>query len=200
MENKLTRKERDFIRHKAEIMKSAEELFAQSGYYNITMDMIAKESEYSKGSLYNYFESKDVLLFEILNSKTDFLLAELTKIVANSLTLTDKLNDFIGFYFDFFSDNIDFFKIAETEKYNLTKFTHKKRMIKLRAKYFHFMESIKAILVSENLKSEEELNLLTAAISGILNSLLTRNLIYNEKIGIERLKEFAKSKILKLIE
>lgn len=200
MENKLTRKERDYIRHKAEIMKSAEELFAQSGYYNITMDMIAKESEYSKGSLYNYFESKDVLLFEILNSKTDFLLAELTKIVADSLTLTDKLNNYIEFYFEFFSENAGFFKIAETEKYNLTKFTHKKRMIKLRKKYFHLMESIKGILVFENKKTEEELNLLATTVSGILNSLITRNLIYNEKIELERLKEFAKSKILKLIE
>lgn len=200
MENKLTRKERDFIRHKAEIMKSAEDLFAESGYYNVTMDMVAKESEYSKGSLYNYFESKDVLLFEILNSKMDFFLAELTKVVGESLTLKDKVNALVEFYFDYFSENIGFFKIADTEKYNLTKFTQKKMMITLRAKYIHFTNKIRKILAFGNQKSEKELILLASAISGVLNSLLTRNLMYKEKIEIEIFKEFAKSKIIKLIE
>ena len=200
MSEKLTRKERDYLRHKSEIMQTAEELFAEEGYYSVTMEMIAKESEYSKGSLYNYFESKDVLLFEILNAKTDFFVAELTKVVGESLTIMDKLNALVEFYFDFFSENIGFFKIAETEKYNLTKFTQKKMMITLRAKYIHHMEVIKAILAFENQKSDEELNLLATAISGILNSLLTRNLMYKEKIEIERVKKFAKSKILKLIE
>lgn len=200
VKNKLTRKERDYIRHKAEIMKSAEELFAKAGYNNVTMDMIAKESEYCKGSLYNYFESKDILFFEILNSKTKLFMVELIKVVSESLTFVDKINALVEYYFDFFSENIGFFKIAHTEKYNIANFTKKRMMISLRQRYFDHMEGIKSIVRLKSKKSEEELNLIATTIVGILNGLVAGNVIYDEKIDLEKVKSFAKGKILKLIE
>ncbi len=200
MSEKLTRKERDYLRHKSEIIETAEELFAEEGYYNVTMEMIAEKSEYSKGSLYNYFESKEVLFFNILNNKTEILEIELHKRVSEVLTIVDKLNAFVEFYLDFFTENISFFRIAETEKYNLANFTQKKMMITLRKKYFNHLEEIRSIVTLDQKIKEEESNLIALAISGILNGLLTRNLLYDDKIEIEQIKIFAKSKIVKLIE
>jgi AcrR family transcriptional regulator len=200
MSEKLTRKERDYLRHKSEIIETAEELFAEKGYYNVTMEMIAKKAEYSKGALYNYFESKEVLFFNILNNKTEILEIELHKRVSEVLTIVDKLNAFVEFYLDFFSENISFFRIAETEKYNLTNFTQKKMIIILRKKYFNHLEEIRSIVTLNQKIKEEESNLIALAISGILNGLLTRNLLYDDKIEIEQIKLFAKNKTLKLIE
>ena len=59
---------------------------------------------------------------------------------------------------------------------------------------------MREIIAFGSQKSENEIILLASAISGVLNSLLIRNLMYKEKIEIEIFKEFAKSKILKLIE
>lgn len=49
------------------IMNTALEHFAREGYYNTTINHIAKHAGISKGLLYNYFSSKEELLSEIIN-------------------------------------------------------------------------------------------------------------------------------------
>jgi len=48
------------------IMDVALEHFANEGYYRTTVDHIARHAGISKGLLYNYFESKESLLSEII--------------------------------------------------------------------------------------------------------------------------------------
>ncbi len=48
------------------IMDVALEHFANEGFYATTINHIAKHAEISKGLMYNYFESKEVLLNEII--------------------------------------------------------------------------------------------------------------------------------------
>lgn len=50
------------------ILDAALELFAMQGYHNTTISIIAKKADISKGLLYNYFNSKDDLLEEILKN------------------------------------------------------------------------------------------------------------------------------------
>jgi AcrR family transcriptional regulator len=49
------------------IMDTALEHFAKEGYHNTTITHIAKHAGISKGLMYNYFESKEELLTEIIN-------------------------------------------------------------------------------------------------------------------------------------
>ena len=51
----------------AKIMETALELFAIQGFHSTSMNKIAKKAGVSKGLIYNYFESKDDLLFAIVN-------------------------------------------------------------------------------------------------------------------------------------
>ena len=53
---------------RALIMDVALEHFAKEGYHNTTISHIAKHAGISKGLMYNYFESKEELLTEIINS------------------------------------------------------------------------------------------------------------------------------------
>jgi TetR/AcrR family transcriptional regulator len=62
---KMTRKEREIKLRVQIILEAAEKLFLTKGYENATMDEIASESEFSKGTLYNYFKSKDELYLAI---------------------------------------------------------------------------------------------------------------------------------------
>jgi AcrR family transcriptional regulator len=48
------------------IMDVALEHFANEGFYATTINHIARHAEISKGLMYNYFESKEVLLIEII--------------------------------------------------------------------------------------------------------------------------------------
>lgn len=200
MDRKLTRRERDFQRHRSEIIEVAEKLFEEIGYYETTMDLIAKHAEFSKGSLYNYFDNKEILFYEILNRKIEIYKIGLNEVVEGSLGIVDKLNAFIEFYLNFSSENIGFFKIAQAEKFNLSSFTQKKLMTFLRKNYFDHIEGIRSIVKLNKKKSEEETNLIALAISGMLNGLITRNSMHEDKIKIETIKIFAKNKVLKLIE
>ena len=53
------------------IMDVSLEHFAKEGYHNTTINHIAKHAGISKGLMYNYFESKEVLLTEIINRSMD---------------------------------------------------------------------------------------------------------------------------------
>ncbi|MFX1418796.1 MAG: TetR/AcrR family transcriptional regulator [Promethearchaeota archaeon] len=69
MENKklekLSRKERETQLRKQIILEVAEKKFLSKGYEETTMDEIASESEFSKGTVYKYFVSKDELYIAI---------------------------------------------------------------------------------------------------------------------------------------
>lgn len=63
-----TKKQYEEIREEKRelIVSSALKLFAENGYHSTTISKIAKEANISKGLLYNYFESKESLLINIL--------------------------------------------------------------------------------------------------------------------------------------
>lgn len=52
--------------HRARIMTAAEKLFSEKGYEQTTIEDISKESEYSRRTIYAYYESKDDILHCII--------------------------------------------------------------------------------------------------------------------------------------
>jgi TetR/AcrR family transcriptional regulator len=56
---KLSRREREKLRQRQEILDAALELFSQSGYHNVSMNEIAEKSEFAVGTLYKFFSSKE---------------------------------------------------------------------------------------------------------------------------------------------
>lgn len=60
--NQLPLRERNKQRVRERILTAAIELFKSAGYYQTTMDEIAERAEISRGTLFNYFPSKDSLL------------------------------------------------------------------------------------------------------------------------------------------
>lgn len=61
----MTRKQREIQQRHELILDKARGLFVQHGYHSVTMDMIAKEMEYSKGTIYQHFNSKEVIIFSL---------------------------------------------------------------------------------------------------------------------------------------
>lgn len=78
--------------NKTNILNAAKKLFMEKGIVKTTMDDIAKESEYSKSTIYVYFKSKD----EIYNNIVYEYMVMLKEAV---LKITDESDDFEeGFY------------------------------------------------------------------------------------------------------
>lgn len=52
--------------HREQIMKAAETLFSEKGFEKTTIEDISKVSEYSRRTIYAYYESKDDILHHII--------------------------------------------------------------------------------------------------------------------------------------
>ena len=75
---------------RAKILVAALELFAIDGYHNTSISKIAKRAEISKGLLYNYFESKEELLKDVVIMSLEDGLELLHEMKANMATMKPK--------------------------------------------------------------------------------------------------------------
>ena len=62
MEN-ITRRERERLTRESEIIAAAEKIFGLKGFEDASMDEIALEAQFTKRTLYFYFDSKEELYF-----------------------------------------------------------------------------------------------------------------------------------------
>lgn len=60
--NTLSRKQREIREREGLILDVARRLLVQRGYFGLNMDRIAAETEYSKGTIYQHFRSKEDVL------------------------------------------------------------------------------------------------------------------------------------------
>ena len=73
MEN-LSRKEREFLQREQLIIDTAKNIMGQEGFNNLSMERIAAEIEYSKGTVYKHFNSKEEVVTAIGRCCMDNLL------------------------------------------------------------------------------------------------------------------------------
>lgn len=85
-----TRKERERVFRRKEIMDAAVNLFAEKGFSSTTLEEIAEFSEFGKGTLYNYFTGKE----EIYTGIIEDVIENHSTIIKDA---SDKSNNFIGF-------------------------------------------------------------------------------------------------------
>lgn len=68
---KPNRRERKAAERRMQIISAAARLFAEKGFHRTTTRDIAEEADISEGTLYNYFDSKDDLLLDIMDMLDD---------------------------------------------------------------------------------------------------------------------------------
>lgn len=86
----LSRKEREKLQRKKEILAAATNLFAKKGYRETTLEDIAAEAEFGTGTLYNYIASKEDIFRNILKQLIEDSIDHMNQYV-------DKDNDFKSF-------------------------------------------------------------------------------------------------------
>ncbi len=108
---RLSRKEREKLKHKEEILKVAISLFSSKGFHNVSMQEIAIESEFGVGTLYNFFESKEQLFAELMKTCIEKIGQLLIPILNSSQGEKEKLSEFIRAHVDIIESNIEFIKL-----------------------------------------------------------------------------------------
>ena len=95
---------------KAAIMEMALATFAERGYENSSISIIAKKAGVSKGLMYNYFESKEDLLISIMMDGMDemFRLFDPNK---DGVLTREEFTYFIEEMFNLMSEKRNFYKL-----------------------------------------------------------------------------------------
>ncbi len=93
-QEKLSRRERDRLRHKEEIVAAALKLFSERGFHNVSMQEIAAQAEFATGTLYNFFPSKDALFDELLKGSVERITGELVAILDLPGTEVERLSHY----------------------------------------------------------------------------------------------------------
>src|SRR3990172_3896730 len=70
-----SRKERELIQRRQEVLVVAERLFSQKGFFKTGMAEVAHGSEFAVGSLYQLFPSKDAIYVALMEEKFEEYLA-----------------------------------------------------------------------------------------------------------------------------
>ncbi len=114
-EKQLTRKERERLHHKKEILETALQLFSENGFHNVSMQQIAEASEFSVGTLYNFFNSKEALFEEMVNSCGEKIIEALVAILDAPGTEVERLTSFIRHASTLLEEHANFIKLYVSE-------------------------------------------------------------------------------------
>lgn len=86
---------KDHAEKRSHILKSAARVFASEGYARASMSMVANACGVSKANIYHYYDSKDALLFDILDSYLRALRDIVCKIADDEGKASSRLEAFL---------------------------------------------------------------------------------------------------------
>ena len=113
---KLSRREREKLWQRREMLSAALDLFSTKGYHNVSMREVAQKSEFAIGTLYKFFKNKEDLYKSLIFEQADRFHEALTKAIEDADDEIEKLRDYIRAKGEVFSENAAMIRLyfAET--------------------------------------------------------------------------------------
>ncbi len=172
---KLSRKEKEKLRHRHHILKAALTLFSKKGYHDVSMREIAKTSEFAIGTLYKYFKNKEDLYQALIicRAKRHY---DLYKTILEKKDKPLKLiSEYIAARTKLFSDNTEGIRLyfAETSglAYNI-KAGLNKEIRKLYDEIIKMLASVFEKGIKRNVFCNIDPFYLATSLEGIINAFL----------------------------
>jgi len=182
-----------------EITQAAIEVFLENGYENTTMEVIAQKAGISKGGLYHYFPSKDMVLV-FANEKISEKVAEIMMSAQKCSSVREGLMHYIENYIRYWLENPQetaflFLSIAKIlEKQELLKYYQQYTV-----DYIAFLEGAFTMGIQQGEFKEHNVRTsaitLMAALDGILSYM-----IFDEGLIMEEVLENFEEKFITPIE
>jgi TetR/AcrR family fatty acid metabolism transcriptional regulator len=140
----LPRRERDRLRRREEILRAAERVFAEKGYYAASIEEIANVAEYGTGTVYLYFKDKEALYVELFEEKVRELIQFIRQQMGGEEAL-EALKHVIQARMEYFDRNRAFFQIYVREGMNLGWSKHQ-RWLGIRRLYLSYLELLTRLI------------------------------------------------------
>ena len=113
-----TKKENNKQLKKKKIIESASILFSRKSYHEVMMEEVAKLASIAKGTVYNYFSSKEELYFSIMKGRMENLNLSLKENISGPQSSVDSLRSFILHLYMFMMKHQNFFLMYRKESLN----------------------------------------------------------------------------------
>ncbi len=125
-------------------------LFARKGYHNTSMREIARGLGMNQSSLYHYYNSKEDILYTLINDAMDEALDTLEEICGAHISPHAKLNRVLSFYTDYYAGDQDRLRLLVNEQGHLGE-DYRGVLIRKERRYVHLIQSILKALADEGL-------------------------------------------------
>ena len=172
----LSRKEREYLARKDEILNSAQKLFAERGFSRTTIQDISRESEFAVATLYNFFKSKDELYSALVERKTENLFTAMKEAGKGEKGI-GKIERIVHAILEFFENDRDFFRLYVIERSNFEWDIRSELGERCHEMYLQYVEHIKSAIEESMSRGElEERDSwdISFFLSGILNAFIFR--------------------------
>lgn len=101
------------------IVRAAAKLFSEKGYHDATLEEIARELKYTKGSIYYYINSKQDLLFQCHDLAMNLLLENIKKIMDSGLPPEPMLKEVIKGHIETLMSEFNLITVTLSSDYEL---------------------------------------------------------------------------------
>ena len=178
---KLSRKDREYLRHRQEILKVALKLFSEKGFHNVSMHEIAEKSEFAVGTLYKFFSNKEELYKALMLEASNVFHSLLMAALATSGNELEKIKACVEARIKVFLDNLDYVRLylAETRGAGFNVKAGLDTDIKVR--YEQFLKKLANVFesgIKRRVFKKFDPYLLAVALDGISNAFLFQRLEY----------------------
>jgi AcrR family transcriptional regulator len=80
---------------KNKILEASKNLFSRYGLKKTTMEEIAANANIAKGTIYNYYRTKEEIFSEVIKLESETLFSEIEKNLKNCKTIREKIRTFV---------------------------------------------------------------------------------------------------------
>lgn len=105
-EVKLSRREREKLRHRRQMIAAGLDLFSEKGFHNVSMHEIAEKAEFAIGTLYKFFKNKEDLYKAIMMEKAEEHSQVLMGVLSEEKDSITVIEDYIAAKARLFADNL----------------------------------------------------------------------------------------------
>jgi len=171
-DKELSRKEREHLSRRNEILQAALKLFSQKGYHLTSINEIAKEAQFSVGSLYGFFKNKEDLFLTLFNVEIEEIEDYVSGKTSQAHGTKERMNIMFEALFEYFEGHWEAFSLLAvnhtsfelTLKENLGEIIHKRQVQFLKLTTELIQEGIKQDIFRP-LRPEE----MALALMGLVN-------------------------------
>ena len=153
-----------------QVRDAALSLFVQQGFGNVSLRHLGKHVGVQAGSLYQHVESKQALLFELIEEHLEGLVETVVQRTAKAATTLDKLKVFVRTHLEFQQRQQECAQLLGLELRSLDP-AHKARIKPLLTRYRDSLSHIISAGVSAGILAVQEVHTAVSAVLGMLRSI-----------------------------